>query len=111
MYLELTDRHSLKVDETLKNKESWRSWIDQCPVSSAVYLNVTERTSLASLREVCLNAFCMSKTQIFSGALSWTLLSEPRVGVLDILQHRDYERNYISLLLCSSTIGKWADAA
>ncbi|KAH9617482.1 hypothetical protein KSS87_022936, partial [Heliosperma pusillum] len=48
----LTDNHSMKVDEhTLETKESWRSWMDQCPVSSAVYLNVTERTSLASLSE------------------------------------------------------------
>ncbi|KAL9239414.1 hypothetical protein vseg_013740 [Gypsophila vaccaria] len=41
-----------KADEhTLLTKESWRSWISQCPRSSSVYLNVTERTNLASLSE------------------------------------------------------------
>ncbi|KAK9748220.1 hypothetical protein RND81_02G044000 [Saponaria officinalis] len=45
-------KKSMKVDEhTLLSKESWRSWISHCPVSSAVYLNVTERTNLASLSE------------------------------------------------------------
>ncbi|KAK9672347.1 hypothetical protein RND81_12G094900 [Saponaria officinalis] len=46
------DQKSMKVDEhTLLSKESWRSWISHCPVSSAVYLNVTERTNLASVNE------------------------------------------------------------
>ncbi|XP_074278199.1 uncharacterized protein LOC141601793 isoform X2 [Silene latifolia] len=60
-----------KVDETLQNKESWRSWIDQCPVSSAVYLNVTERTSLASLSEV-FQGLCRGLYSLNQGLVCWT---------------------------------------